>query len=57
VPHDAGAHAVLVQHRAHFVGGQVQVGLAVVANHIAVAVAMALDHAFDFVEQAGLALF
>jgi hypothetical protein len=53
VPHDARAHAVLVQHRAHFVGGQVDVGFAVVADHVAVAVAVPLDHALDFVEQAG----
>ena len=51
VPHDARLDAVLVQHRAHFVGGQVDVGFAVVAHHEAVAVAMSLDHAFDFIEQ------
>ena len=52
LPHDARLDAVLVQHRAHLVGRQVDVGFAVVALHEAVAVAMALDHAFDFVEQA-----
>ena len=52
VPHDARLDAVLVQHRAHLVGRQVDVAFAVVANHVAVAVAMALDHALDFIEQA-----
>ena len=56
VADDAGAHAVAVQHRAHLVGGQVDVGLAVVADDVAVAVAMALDHALDFIEQAGRVL-
>jgi hypothetical protein len=54
---DARAHPVLVQHRTHFIGGKVQVGLAVVADHVPVAVAMSLDHALDFVEQSGCALF
>ena len=52
VAHDARLDAVLVQHRAHLVGRQVDVGFAVVAQHEAVAVAMALDHAFDFIQQA-----
>ena len=53
VAHDARLDAVLVQHGAHFVGRQVDVAFAVVANHVAVAVAMALDHALDFIEQPG----
>ncbi len=57
VPHDAHAHPVLVQHRAHLVGRQVDVGLAVVAQDVAVAIAMALDDALDFIEQAGRVLW
>jgi hypothetical protein len=53
VAHDAGAHAVAVEHRAHLVGGQVDVGFAVVAHHVAVAIAVSLDHAFDLIEKAG----
>jgi hypothetical protein len=46
-----------VQHRTHFIRGKVQVGLAIVADHVPMAVAVSLDHAFDFVEQSGGALF
>jgi hypothetical protein len=46
-----------VQHGPHLVGGKVQVGLAVVADHVPMAVAMSLDHAVDFIEQSGCALF
>ncbi len=53
VAHDARLHAVLVQHGAHLVGRQVDVAFAVVANHVAVAVAMALDHSLYFIEQPG----
>jgi hypothetical protein len=44
-------HAVAVQHRAHLVGGQVDVGVAVVAHHETVAVAVALHRAFNFFQQ------
>ena len=50
---DAGLDAVLVQHCAHFVGRQVNVGLAVVAQHKAVAVAVAGNRAFKFGKQSG----
>ena len=50
--HDARLDAVLVQHRAHLVGGQIDVGFAVVALHETVAVAMSLDRAFNFIQQA-----
>jgi len=53
VTHDARAHAVAVQHRAHFVRWQVDVGFAVVAHDVAVAVAVSLDDALDLIEQAG----
>ena len=53
VPHDARLDAVLVQHGAHFVGRQVDVALAVVANHVSMAIAMALDHSLYFIEQPG----
>ncbi len=49
VPRDAHAHAVLVEHRPHLVGGDIDVGIAVVALHESVAVAVALHAAFDFV--------
>jgi hypothetical protein len=42
---------VLVQHRAHLVGRQVNVGAAVVADQEAVAVAMSLNRAFNFIQQ------
>jgi hypothetical protein len=50
--HDARLDAVLVQHRAHLVRGQVDVRLAVIALHEAVTVAMSLNSAFEFVQQA-----
>ena len=55
VAHDAHAHAVAVQHRAHLLRRQVDVGragaVAGVAQHEAVAIAMALHDAFDFAQQ------
>jgi hypothetical protein len=42
-----------VQHGAHFVGRQVDVGLAVVALYKSVAVAVAGNRAFKFGEKAG----
>ena len=53
VAHDAHAHAVAVQHRAHLLRRQIDVGFAVVAQHEAVAVAMALHRAFDLAHQSG----
>ena len=53
VAHDAHAHAVAVQHRAHFLRRQVDRRLAVVAAHEAVPVLVAFDLAFDFAEQSG----
>ena len=52
LPHDAHAHAVAVQHRAHLVGGQIDVGVAIVAQHETVPVAVALHRAFNFFQQA-----
>ena len=53
VAHDARAHAVAVQHRAHLLLGKVDVGLAIVAHEKAVAVAVALHRALDFAHQFG----
>ncbi len=41
MPHDARLDAVLVQHGTHFVGRQVDVGFAVIAQHEAMAIAVA----------------
>jgi hypothetical protein len=44
------AHApVFVQHGAHLVGGQVDVGAAIVADEEAVSIAVPLNGAFNFV--------
>jgi hypothetical protein len=51
VAHDAHAHAVAVQHRAHLLRRQVDGGFAVVALDEAVAVAMAFDTALGLAEQ------
>ena len=53
VAHDARLDAVAVQHRAHLLRREVDVGLPVVAHDEAVAVAMALHRAFDFAHQSG----
>jgi hypothetical protein len=53
VAQDAHAHAVAVQHGAHLLRRQVDVGLAVVAADEAVAVAVALHDALDFAQQGG----
>jgi hypothetical protein len=42
-----------VQHRPHFLWGEVDVGLSVVADHEAVAIAVALYGALDLVEEIG----
>jgi hypothetical protein len=42
-----------VQHRTHFLRGQVDGGFAVVADDEAMTVTMALDAAFDFTQQCG----
>ena len=51
VAHDAHAHAVAVQHRAHFLRRQVDHRLSVVATHEAMTVLVAFDLAFHFAEQ------
>ncbi len=51
VPNDARLDAVAVQHGAHFVGREVEVGLAVVALHKAVAVAVPMHHAVKLGQQ------
>ena len=57
LPHDAGLDPVFVQHCTHFVGGQVDVSLAVIALHKAVAVPVTGNRAFKFGKKAcGLAL-
>ena len=54
VAHDAHAHAVAVQHRAHLLRREVDVGgAALVADHEAVAVAVALHGAVDLAHQSG----
>ena len=53
VADDACLDAVAVQHRAHLLLGQVEVGLAVVAHEKAVAVAVTLHRALDFAHQFG----
>ena len=50
LPHDAHLDTVAVQHRAHLIRRQINVGLAIVAHHEAVAVAVALHRAFNFVQ-------
>jgi len=42
-----------VQHRAHFVGWQVNIRLAIVAQNKAVAIAMAGNGALEFSEESG----
>ena len=49
---NARFHTVFVQDRAHLVGGQIDVGAAVIARHKSVSIAVALDNTFDFVQQA-----
>ena len=52
VADDAGANAIAVKDRAHFLWREVEIGqLALVADDETVAIAMALDSAFDFGEQ------
>jgi hypothetical protein len=53
LPNDAGLDPVFVQHCTHFVGGQVDVSLAVIALHKAVAVPVAGNRAFKFGKKAG----
>ena len=50
--HDARFYAVFVQHCAHFVAWQINVGLAVIALHKTVTVAVARHSAFKFSKQA-----
>jgi hypothetical protein len=52
VPHDAAARGPCAAPRASRSGAG-RCRFAVVADHVAVAVAVALDHSFDFVEEAG----
>jgi hypothetical protein len=49
--HDAHAHAVAVQHRAHLLRRQIDRRLAVVAAHEAVAVDVAFDNSLDLAQQ------
>ncbi|MCY1168049.1 hypothetical protein D9M73_80320 [compost metagenome] len=53
VPHDARLDAVLVQHGAHFVGRQVNIGLAVVALDKTMAITVAKNGALEFCEESG----
>ena len=47
-PAQADLDHVAVQHRTHFIGGEIDVGLAVVALHEPVSVAVTLHHAINF---------
>ena len=49
--HDACLYAITVQHRAHFLLGEIQIGLAIVADHEAVSVAVPLHSAFDLAHE------
>jgi hypothetical protein len=51
LPGDPHADLILVQHGAHLVWRQVDVGAAVVADQEAVSVAMSLNGSFDFIQQ------
>ena len=51
--HDARFDAVFVQHGAHLIGGQIDVGLAVVTLDESVTIAMAGYGAFKFCEESG----
>ncbi len=51
--HDSRLDAVLVQHCAHFVRRQIDVGLAIVALHKTVAVTVARHSAFKFSKESG----
>ncbi|GGA99189.1 hypothetical protein GCM10011496_20350 [Polaromonas eurypsychrophila] len=53
MPHDARLDTVLVQHGAHFVGRQIDVGLAVIALYKTVAITVARNGAFKFGKQPG----
>ena len=48
---DTDLDAVLVQHCPHLVRGQINIGLTVIAGHKTMAIAMALDNSFNFVQQ------
>ena len=48
--HNAHLDAILVHRGAHFIGRQVDVRLAIVPNHIAVAVTVTLDGPVDFIQ-------
>ena len=47
--HDAHAHSILVQRCAHFIGRQINIAFAVVTDHKAMSVTVALHAAFNFV--------
>ena len=51
--HDANAHAVAVQHRAHLLLREIDRRFTVVAHDEAVAIAMAFDAAFGLAQQSG----
>ena len=48
LPHDADFDVVFVQNSAHFIGGQVDIGLAIVANHKTVSITVSLHDTGDF---------
>ena len=57
LPDDACLDAVLVEHRAHLIGRQVDVGFTIVALYEPMSVAMSLHRSFDLIQQAaGLAI-
>ena len=54
--HNAGLDPVLVQHGAHFIRWQIDVGTTVITRHKSMAITMALHCSFNFIQQAaGLA--
>ena len=48
---DVHAHAILVEHGTHFVGGNVDIGLAIVTNDESMTVSMPLHRSFNFLER------
>ena len=53
--HNFDLHMVFVQHRPHFIGRQINIGLTIVTQNEAMAIAVALHHAFKFfLNRAGL---
>ena len=52
VAHDTRLHAVFVQHSAHFIGRQINIGLAIVAQYKTVAIAVTRNGALELSEEA-----